>query len=105
MGTMMLADGTVLECPMLDVSGSGISIVTPIKPMVGTEVIFANERAVIVRHHDEGVALEFVNQRLEVEDAFNASLTPSLEKMNEALEFCIKSRGGASAEFELYRVA
>jgi hypothetical protein len=57
MGTMMLADGTVLECPMLDVTGSGISIVTPIKPMVGTEVIFANERAVIVRHHDEGVAL------------------------------------------------
>ena len=70
MGTMMLADVTVLECPMLDVSGSGISIVAPIKPMVGTEVIFPNERAVIVRHHDEGVALEFVNQRLEVEDAF-----------------------------------
>ena len=70
MGMMMLADGTVLECPMLDVSGSGISIVTPIKPLVGTEVIFANERAVIVRHHDEGVGLEFVNQRLEVEDAF-----------------------------------
>jgi hypothetical protein len=55
---------------MLDVSGSGISIVTPIKPLVGSEVIFANERAVVVRHHDEGIALEFVNQRLEVEDAF-----------------------------------
>ena len=68
--TFMLADGTVLECPMLDVSGSGISLVTPIKPPVGTEVVVSNERAVVVRHHDEGVAIEFVNQRLETEEAF-----------------------------------
>src|SRR4029077_4042832 len=68
--TLVLADGTVLECPMLDVSGSGVSLVTPIKPPVGAEVIVSNERAVVVRHHDEGVAVEFVNQRLETEDAF-----------------------------------
>lgn len=68
--TLMLGDGTVLECPMLDVSGSGVSIVTPIKPAVGAEVILSNERAVVVRHHDEGIAVEFVNQRLEAEEAF-----------------------------------
>ena len=68
--TLMLADGTVVECPMLDVSGSGISIVTPIKPPVGAEVILSNERAVVVRHHEEGIAVEFVNQRLEAEEAF-----------------------------------
>lgn len=68
--TLMLGDGTVLECPMLDVSGSGVSIVTPIKPAVGAEVILSNERAVVVRHHEEGVAVEFVNQRLEAEEAF-----------------------------------
>jgi hypothetical protein len=68
--TLMLADGTVLECPMLDVSGSGISIVTPIKPPVGAEVILSNERAIVVRHHEEGIAVEFVNQRLEAEEAF-----------------------------------
>jgi len=68
--TLMLADGTVLECAMLDVSGSGVSIVTPIKPPVGSEVILSNQRAVVVRHHDEGIAVEFVNQRLEPEDAF-----------------------------------
>jgi PilZ domain len=67
---LMLADGTVLECPMLDVSGSGVSIVTPIKPAVGAEVILSNERAVVVRHHEEGIAVEFVNQRLEAEEAF-----------------------------------
>jgi hypothetical protein len=68
--TLMLEDGTVLECPMLDVSGSGVSLVTPIKPPIGAEVILSNERAVVVRHHDEGVAVEFVNQRLEAEEAF-----------------------------------
>jgi hypothetical protein len=68
--TLMLADGTVLECPMLDVSGSGVSVVTPIKPPIGAEVILSNQRAVVVRHHDDGVAVEFVNQRLEAEDAF-----------------------------------
>jgi c-di-GMP-binding flagellar brake protein YcgR len=70
LATLMLPDGTVLECAILDVSGTGLSVVTPIKPPVGSEVILANERAVVVRHHDEGIAVEFVNQRLEAEDAF-----------------------------------
>jgi hypothetical protein len=64
---LVLFDGTVLDCPMLDISRSGASIVTPVRPAVGTEVIFAEQRAVVVRHHDEGVAVEFVNQRLEEE--------------------------------------
>ena len=68
--TLMLPDGTTLECAMLDVSGTGISLVTPIKPAVGSEVIVSNERAVVVRHHDEGIAVEFVNQRLEADEAF-----------------------------------
>jgi len=62
---LVLLDGTVLDCPMLDVSRSGASIVTPIRPPLGTEVIFAEQRAIVVRHHEEGVAVEFVNQQLE----------------------------------------
>ncbi len=68
---LMLADGTALECPMLDVSDCGASIVTPIRPPLGTELIFASQRAVVVRHHEEGIAVEFVNQRLEEESAFD----------------------------------
>jgi hypothetical protein len=67
--TLALLDGTVLDCPMLDVSRSGASIVTPIRPPLGTEVIFASQRAIVVRHHDEGIAVEFVNQRLDEEIA------------------------------------
>jgi PilZ domain len=72
---LVLRDGTILDCPMLDVSRSGASIVTPIRPPIGTEVIFAEEPAVVVRHHEEGVAVEFVNQRLEEEIA--------IERMHE----------------------
>ncbi len=64
---LVLLDGTMLDCPMLDVSRSGASIVTPIRPPLGTEVILANQRAIVVRHHDEGVAIEFLNQRLDEE--------------------------------------
>jgi len=67
MNTLALLDGTVLECPVLDVSRSGASIVTPIRPPLGTEVTFASQRAIVVRHHDEGIAVEFLNQRLDEE--------------------------------------
>ena len=59
--TLLLADGTALECPTLDISQSGASIVTPIRPPLGAEVIFANRPAAVVRHHDDGIAIEFVN--------------------------------------------
>ena len=58
---LLLPDGTALECPTLDISQSGASIVTPIKPPLGAEVIFANRPAAVVRHHDDGIAIEFVN--------------------------------------------
>jgi PilZ domain len=67
---LQLPDGTTLDCPMLDVSLNGVSIVAPIRPSIGTEVALANRRAVVVRHHDEGIAVEFVNPRLEQEAPF-----------------------------------
>ena len=68
LSTLVLPDGTALECPTLDVSHCGASIVTPIRPPLGTQVVFASQAAAVVRHHDEGIAIEFVNQRL-TEDA------------------------------------
>jgi len=68
---LLLPDGTALECPTLDVSHSGASIVTPIKPALGSEVIFANRPAAVVRHHDDGIAIEFVN------DAFTDGEPPA----------------------------
>jgi len=63
--TLLLPDGTALECPVLDMSRGGASIVTPVRPPIGLEVVFANRHATVVRHHEEGVAVEFFNDQLE----------------------------------------
>jgi len=65
---LRLPDGTALPCPVLDVSQSGASIITVVRPPLGSEVIFANQRAEVVRYHDDGIAIEFVNERLEGAD-------------------------------------
>src|SRR5262245_34265484 len=61
---LLLADGTQLECPVLSASRSGASRVAPIKPRVGAEVTEENRPAVVVRLHDEGIAIGFTNQKL-----------------------------------------
>ena len=63
--TLLLPDGNTLQCPVLDISRSGASIVTPIRPPVGTQVVFDNQHAAVVRHHEEGVAVEFLNEHAE----------------------------------------
>jgi PilZ domain len=68
--TLVLSDGTRLECLILDLSRSGASVATPARPAIGSEVVLSNERAAVVRHHEEGIAVEFINQRLEDEAAF-----------------------------------
>jgi hypothetical protein len=59
---LKLFDGAVMECPLLDISRSGASLVTPIRPPIGTLVLVADRRAAIVRHHDQGIAVEFLNE-------------------------------------------
>jgi hypothetical protein len=63
MSTLLLVDGTSFECPVLDVSHSGASIATPVRPAIGSEVILSGKRATVVRHHDDGVGVEFINQQ------------------------------------------
>jgi len=57
---LILPDGTVHNCRVIDVSLSGASIACPVKPDVGTMVILGRMRGRVVRHHDQGLALQFV---------------------------------------------
>jgi hypothetical protein len=59
----MLNDGTSFECPVLDVSHSGASIAISARPSIGSEVILQGKRATVVRHHDDGIGVEFINQQ------------------------------------------
>lgn len=56
---LVLPDGSTMVCPLHDVSLSGAAIVTPARPPLGAEVMVDKRRAVVVRHHERGIAVEF----------------------------------------------
>ena len=56
---LALPDGRQIECTILDMSVSGASIASPVYPEIGTVVVLGRTRGRVVRHHDEGVAIEF----------------------------------------------
>ena len=57
---LILPDGAVHNCRVIDVSLSGASVACPIKPEIGTMVILGRMRGRVMRHHDQGLALQFV---------------------------------------------
>lgn len=53
-------DGTTVNCEVLDLSTSGLSLKTKVRPAVGEFVLIGKMAGRVVRHHNEGVGLEFV---------------------------------------------
>jgi hypothetical protein len=58
---LMLDDGAELPCQVLDVSLSGASIATDVRPPLGSEVRLGKLRSRVVRHHDQGIAVRFLD--------------------------------------------
>jgi PilZ domain len=58
---LVMPDGSQLECHILDVSISGASVAVAVRPPIGTEVLFGRLRAKVVRDHDQGVGLQFLD--------------------------------------------
>jgi hypothetical protein len=54
-----LDDGRTYPCRILDLSMSGAAIEIDVRPALGTPVRLGNMRGRIVRHFQEGVAIEF----------------------------------------------
>ena len=47
------------NCRVIDVSLSGASVACTVKPEIGTMVILGRMRGRVVRHHEQGLALQF----------------------------------------------
>lgn len=58
--TLKLGDD-IEPASVVDVSMSGASVQTDVRPAIGTEVMLGKLRAKVVRHHGEGIGLEFVD--------------------------------------------
>jgi hypothetical protein len=56
---LILPNGDVHSCRVIDVSLSGASIASTVKPPLDTVVILGRMRGRVVRHHDRGVAIQF----------------------------------------------
>jgi hypothetical protein len=54
------ANGDVVGCEVLDLSLGGVSLKTDIRPPLGETVLIGQMAGRIVRHHETGIAIEFV---------------------------------------------
>jgi CheY-like chemotaxis protein len=57
---MVRESGREISCDVLDISPDGVSLKTAVRPPVGEIVRVGKTRGRIVRHHDDGVALQFL---------------------------------------------
>jgi len=56
---LRLADGSELECEIIDVSVSGASLATTWRPPIGSIVTVGKQSATVRRHHRTGIGIEF----------------------------------------------
>jgi hypothetical protein len=56
---LILPNGDVHDCRVIDVSLSGASIATTVKPPLESVVVLGRLRGRVVRHHDQGLAIQF----------------------------------------------
>lgn len=75
MSVLHLSDGRQYQCRIIDLSLSGAAIEIDVKPAKGVQVVLGTMRGQVVRHFEEGIAIEFaVVQRPETLDSeFNRS--------------------------------
>jgi hypothetical protein len=57
--TVVLDDGRRYNCKIIDISLSGAAIELAVRPAMGTPVTLGRMRARVVRHFQDGVAVEF----------------------------------------------
>lgn len=58
---LKLAEGIAIEVRILDVSLSGASIGTVARPPIGSEVGIGKLKARVMRHHENGIGLQFLS--------------------------------------------
>jgi PilZ domain-containing protein len=70
---LVLPDGTTLTCRLIDMSLSGAAVATEQRPPIGTLVNLGKVQGRVVRHLDQGFAIEFT--RLQHPDFLEENVT------------------------------
>lgn len=53
-------DGQIVPCEVMDLSMSGISVKTDVRPVIGEFVLIGQLAGRVARHHEQGIGIEFV---------------------------------------------
>lgn len=61
LSTLHTGDGYAIPCYVLDISASGASIGTDLRPEPGAEIIIGKLRARVMRHHEQGIGVQFLD--------------------------------------------
>jgi c-di-GMP-binding flagellar brake protein YcgR len=61
--TVALPDGREYQARVVDISLSGAALALEVRPPVGSPIMAGKLRARVVRHFDEGIAVEFATQQ------------------------------------------
>lgn len=69
--TLQLDEGIVIDVELLDLSASGASAGTAARPAIGELVQIGKIKAIVRRHHDTGVGLQFIS--LQTQDALRSN--------------------------------
>ena len=74
MAILKLADGGATTCRIIDLSLSGAALAAEMRPQVGEPVTLGRVPARVVRHLEDGFAIEFIHPQLAetVEDNVSA---------------------------------
>lgn len=59
MSMLQLSDGRQYQCRIIDLSLSGAAVEIDVKPALGVQVTLGTMRGQVVRHFEDGVAIEF----------------------------------------------
>lgn len=65
MASFTRGNGDVIACQVLDLSLSGVSLKTENRPPIGETVLIGQMAGRVARHHENGIAVEFIRPSLE----------------------------------------
>lgn len=66
--TLTTADGKKYKCDVIDISLGGISVKTNVAINIGAIVQVGLNTGAVIRHHDEGFAIELINKLKSLDD-------------------------------------
>ncbi|PRD41988.1 pilus assembly protein PilZ [Phyllobacterium phragmitis] len=69
---LVISDGRQYRCRIIDLSLSGAAVEIDVRPALHTSVTLGTMRGTVVRHFDDGIAIEFANvqQRMTLDQLF-----------------------------------